>query len=218
MDFSSQTGIFSPDGRLYQVEYAQHASNQGSTVCVNTYKGKIYVFYEYKQMTNLQIEEEKIVDIGKGIHLIFSGIKPDSYGIIRKCAHDIFNQKLQTASDIKIKSLAGKIAKYKQGFTVKQEYRPVGLKTMLLGFDKTHPKIFVVEADGNFAEYERCAVGYKADKISENFENDGEFAALKALTSVAQKDPKNIRGYVLDNSGALTKLTEEELSTAMNNL
>ncbi|ORD94153.1 PSA7 [Enterospora canceri] len=218
MHFENKMGIFSPDGRLYQVEYAQHASNQGATVCLNVTGDKIHVFYENKQTSVLEVFENKIVPIGKDIYILFSGIKPDSYLVEKVCATEIYMHKMNTAQDITIRGLAGKIAKYKREFTVKMSHRPLGLKTVLFGIENGKGRIFVIESDGNFAEYEKCAVGYKSDKIYDNFKDSGKDASLSALLNVVQKNHKFIKGYEINTNEGIKEIVAEEIKTKLDEM
>lgn len=216
MSFETSTRYFSPDGRLYQVEYAQHASDQGGLVCLNIYNDKIYVFYDNKQINNLQILDDRIVSLRKNMFLLFSGVKPDSYNLIESCKNKIINHKLNCDEDLTVEELTGFISEFKQWYTVSRTYRPLGLKTVVFGFDEGKPKIYVVEADGNFAEYEKCAVGSKADKIYEKFEDIGEFSALKALITVTPKDAKNIRGFEIENNNDIKEIDAKLLQEKIN--
>lgn len=211
MSFENAAGIFSPDGRLYPIEYAQHASDQGNTACISIHDGQIYVFYENKQTNKMQILDERIVSIGANMYLLFSGVKPDSYSLVERCGHRMFSNRLRCGEEITIDEMAEFIGTYKQKYTVEPYYRPIGLKTVLFGFNEEKPKIFVIEADGNFAEYDKCAVGYRSDKISESFDDLGEMSALSALLNVAQKDSKNIKGFKITKGNGLEKIQEETI-------
>lgn len=215
MDFTNTTGVFSPDGRLYQVEYAQRASEQGSPVCANIFEDKIYVFYENRQTSPLQIPEDKIRSFGKNMWGIFSGIRADSYRVESQCINEVFNHKLNTAVDMQLKLLAGKIGAMKQKYTVKSGYRPIGLKTMLFGFEeKAH--IFVVEADGNYAEYDQCSVGHGAEKAWESFGENTRFSSLRALLSVVQHSQSTLKGYVFEKDADAKEIENYVIAEEIN--
>ena len=217
MSFETSTRYFSPDGRLYQVEYAQHASDQGGLACLSIYNDKIYVFYDNKQINNLQILDDRIVYLRNNMFLLFSGVKPDCYNLIDSCASKILSHKLECDEDLTVEELTGFISEFKQWYTVSRTFRPLGLKTVVFGFENGKPKIYVVEADGNFAEYEKCAVGSKADKIYDKFEDVDEFSALKALITVTPKDAKNIKGFKIENNNNIKEIDTKIIHDKINN-
>lgn len=217
MSFENAIGVFSPDGRLYQVEYAQHASNQGNTTCLSIVDNKIYVYYENKQVNPMQILEDRITNVGNSIYLLFSGIQPDSYNIINVCADYTFAHKMDTGENVTLTEMAGKIGAYKQKYTVSFEWRPVGLKTVVFGFEEGKAKIIVIEADGNRAEYENVAIGYKSDKLYESFKNNGIYTALHALMCVSQKDEKHIKGFVVDDKEGVNEIDQEIIKEGIKN-
>ncbi|KAL6122046.1 hypothetical protein NUSPORA_00968 [Nucleospora cyclopteri] len=218
MEYQDSIGIFSPDGRLYQVEYAQNASNQGSAVCLNIMNNKIYAFYDNKQINNLHKQENKLHKIDDNIFILFSGIRPDSYVIMDEALYMIYAHKLQTTEKIQIKSLASKIATYKQKYTVRENFRPFGLRTVLLGFEENgEPRIYIIEADGNYAEYEKCAVGFKAENLMEDMQkNSHEMCSLQTLFQSVQKDVNNIKGFILQFNKEPFHLEPDFISSELN--
>lgn len=215
-EYESQLGVFAPDGRLIQVEYAQNASNQGGTIVLQTFENKIVVCYEIKNTNPLIIPTSKIhtIDQERNIYMIFSGFKADSLIVANEAVNIVCNYKYSTSEDISLSKLARKIAEYKQTFTVNQRLRPFGLRSVLFGFEET-PKVFVIETDGNFAEYSRYALGFKNEVCNEFFvTSNNENSAFKALSEVIQMDYNKVEGYVLDQNG-LIKLSKQEIKESM---
>lgn len=204
MEFESQLGVFSPDGRLIQVEYAQNASAQGSSMALQNTGDSVKIFYEDRQVNSLVISTDKIhkVDAERQIYMAFSGLKPDSLKVLNEAINICCNYKYSTSEDISMWQLAKKIGEFKQQFTVSKSMRPLGLRSVLFGFEKNIPRIFIIETDGIFSEYKKCAVGYKND-ISTKYleEHDEDDCALQALLSIVQKDTNKIKGFELKAEG-----------------
>lgn len=216
MEFSSH-GIFSPDGRLIQVEYAQHASTQGSIAVIHALSDRITVVYEDCHTNPLVISTPKIhmIDPDRNFCMIYSGFKPDSLLVTDHAILACRNYKYTTSEDIPMDTLAMRIAEYKQKFTVDSHNRPFGLRSVLFGMDRGQPRIFIIETDGNFSEYRKIAVGYRNEVCNAYLEsNDGDDSPFKALLEVVQKDYRKVKGFVLDSSG-LAEISQERVRSFM---
>lgn len=216
-DYETSLGVFSPDGRLIQVENAQNASNQGGTIILQTVSNGILICYENKSINPLILPTSKIqiVDQERGFYMIFSGFKTDSLCVVDEAIQIQCNYKYSTSEDISMEKLASKIAKFKQQFTVDSGMRPLGLRSVLFGIEKGIPKIFVIETDGNFIEYSRCALGFRNEVCNEYLsKSNTEDDAFKALSEVIQMDCTKIRGFILDENG-LIEISQQEIERRM---
>lgn len=217
MEYQSSLGVFSPDGRLIQVEYAQHASNQGVTIVLQCLGDKIHIAYEKRSSNPLLIPIGKIheVDLERHFSLIFSGFKADSLCVVEEAIGAVHSHKYKTSEEISIEMLARKISEFQQSFTVDNSMRPLGLRTVLFGIENGVSRIFVIETDGNCGEYSKCSLGFKNEVCSTFLENnDAENSAFKALSEVVQMDFKKVAGFVLDSTG-LKEFSSEEVEKLM---
>lgn len=217
MEYQSSLGVFSPEGRLIQVEFAQHASNQGVTIVLQALNDRIHIAYEKRSTNPLLIPINKIhkVDSDRHFSMIFSGFKADSLQVVEEAIGIVHNYKYTTSEDISLEMLARKIAEYKQTFTVNNSMRPLGLRTVLFGIERGVPRIFVIETDGNFAEYSKYSLGFKNDVCNTFLENNnGDDCAFKALSEVVQMDFKKVTGFALDQNG-LKEFTSIEVENLM---
>lgn len=216
-EYQTALGVFSPDGRLIQVEYAQHASNQGVTIVLQCLEGSIQIAYEKRNSNPLLISASKIheVDLDRHFCLIFSGFKPDSLCVVDEVINIVHNFKYTTSEDISLDILARKISEYKQIFTVDSSMRPYGLRTVLFGIEQGISRIFVIETDGNYAEYTQCSLGFKNEVCNSFLEtHHEENSAFKALSEVVQMDHKKVVGYSLDQNG-LREFSSNEIEQLM---
>lgn len=218
MEFESQLGVFSPDGRLIQVEYAQNASSQGVAVIIKKDGNSIRVVYDNRQSNSLQVALDKLhlIDEDRQIYAFYSGLKPDSLRITPEAINIIRSHRLIHDEDISLRAVARKLGEFKQKYAVNPSKRPLGLRTVLLGFEDGSPKIFIVETDGNFYEYESCALGQKSDIIKKYMESrQGDFCIYKAAFEVLQRDTKKIRSFILSGDGGLKEVPEDEIKAAV---
>jgi 20S proteasome subunit alpha 4 len=212
--------IFSPDGRIFQVEYAQLASERGSIVVFLAGKDEIAVAIEKRMDSKLRIVEdtEKFREVEDGIYLTFAGLWPDSL-LLRNTAIEICRSfAVHPGEKITLEKLSLLLSDYVQRFTIKGGMRPFGAKIVLLGFNGEGPLISLIEPDGNYSFYRAGAIGQKSEKASEELEKNAEMAPLsavvKTVAAVAQKDPAKMSVFAINRECARI-LTEEEIATHM---
>ncbi|KAI5151789.1 20S proteasome subunit alpha 4 [Enteropsectra breve] len=208
MEFEQDHGVFSPDGRLIQVEYAQKASEQGGIAIIEATGDSINIVYESRQANPLHIPTPKIhpVDPERGIYILFSGLKPDTLPIEKIALNLICNIKYSTSVDVELEDLARKIGEFKQQYTVDESFRPLGLRTVLFGFSDGVPQIYLIETDGNYTNYFKLAIGYRANLAMEYMASDDNATIYQAILKVVQRDTKKIKSYTLDSSFELKEM------------
>jgi 20S proteasome subunit alpha 4 len=218
MEFESEVGVFSPDGRLIQVEYAQNASSQGGLAVIGIQADDVFVIYETSVTNSLLIPESriKIIDEDCGIYMIFSGLKPDGCLVVDAARSICRNHKYLTGGNISIEELAREVGLFKQEYTVSTVYRPLGLRSVLIGFDSDqNPALYVIETDGNYVRYDEClAVGKKSSAVLEHLENnkDDPNRLINSFFKVAQRDLQLISACRLSR-GNITWIDEKDLRT-----
>lgn len=206
MGFEEQLAVFSPDGRLIQVEYAQQASEQGSLVVFAADSSQISVSIERKAGNRLLVEQTKLVLVSEaqGIWMSYSGLKPDAYLIMNAARVICRSYKVSTGEDMRIDQLARQLSEYKQRYTVVYHQRPFGVRTVLFGFDPL-PRVYVLEPDGNFSEFRCGAIGQKSQKVCEYLEGGSEEDLTRltvlGLMEVVQTDLNKISSFVISKEG-----------------
>ncbi|KAF9764485.1 putative proteasome subunit alpha type-4 [Nosema granulosis] len=206
MEYENNLGIFSPDGRLIQVEYAQQASEQGSLVVFSSVPGKICVSVEVKTQNKMLIDSMKLlkVDTDQNIWMSYSGLRPDADKVLNSARIICRNHKILTGEDISIDALAYKLSKFKQKYTLGEGMRPLGIRTVLF-YVGDSTKVIVVEPDGNYSEWISGAVGQKSSKvcefIQENLSEDVVNLSVSGLGTVVQSDKNKIISYLIQKDG-----------------
>ncbi|MFA6064587.1 MAG: archaeal proteasome endopeptidase complex subunit alpha [archaeon] len=220
--------MFSPDGRLYQVEYASKIVEQGTTGVGLIFAEGVVLAADKSITSKLVIPEsiEKIFKIDENIAVVSAGLVGDArrlVGIARRQAQD---NKMVYSENIQVEVMAKEIAETKQAFTQYGGLRPFGVAFIIGGFDEKGAKIFETEPSGALAEYKAVAVGRNKDKAMEVFEkefkeglslNDAVVMAYKAIEkSMPEKEKVSLARVefaVVDKKG-FRHLTEKELKTA----
>lgn len=206
MSYEERLAVFSPDGRLIQVEHAQKASEQGSLVVFSVDSDSISVSIERKSTNKLLVEETKLIPINEaqGIWMSYSGLKPDAYLITDIARLICRSYKTTTGEDMTIDQMARTLSDYKQRYTVVYNQRPFGVRTVLFGFNPA-PVAYILEPDGNFSEFYGGAIGQRSQKVVEYLENacrdDAVRATVLGLMEVVQTDLNKISSFVISRDG-----------------
>lgn len=202
--------VFSPDGRIFQVEYAQLASERGATVVFASTRDTISVAIEKRLDHKLKIlsDGDKFKEVEENIYLSFAGIWPDSLVIVKKAVSICRNFSLHTGEKIDLRQLSLLLSDFIQAYTIKGGMRPFGIKIVLFGFVEEEPLISLLEPDGNYSFYKGGSIGQKNEKAIEELEScfreglSAEECTVRTLISVAQKDAKKMTVYVINKEFA----------------
>lgn len=192
--YSRALSIFSPDGRIFQVEYAQLAAEKGSPVIFYSDASTIGVAIEKRAESKHKIlsDLDKFKEVEKGIYLTFAGLWPDSLVIIDRAILIAREYSYRIGERIDILKLTLELSDFVQKYTITGGYRPFGVKVVLFGFYNEKPVVSIIEPDGNYAMYRGGAIGSKSEKavaeLKKVKEESPVVAVARALFTVAQKD------------------------------
>jgi proteasome alpha subunit len=170
--YDEDSTIFSPDGRLYQVEYARETVKKGDTTVGLKFKNGV-LLGAYKTMFSNLIEldsMEKIVKIDDKIGCAFIGLSADARHLIDLAREEAQIHKIWYNENISVKNLVRNICGYKQLFTTFTGVRPFGVVLFIAGFDTTGIRLFSTDPSGIYTEYKAICEGKKSNKISKFFD------------------------------------------------
>ena len=153
--------IFSPDGRLFQVEYAREAVKRGTTsLGVKSTEGVVLVVD--KRPTSKLVEPksiEKIFKIDEHIGAATSGLVADARNLIEKARMEAQINRITYNEPIRVESLAKKICDLKQMYTQHGGVRPFGSALIIGGVNDTGVRLFETDPSGALIEYKATAIG-----------------------------------------------------------
>ena len=164
--------VFSPQGHLYQVEYAEEAVKQGNLAIALKFKDGI-VFATQRQMTsNLIVPESlsKIYLLEDRIVAEFSGLTADARQLVNYCREWAEEHRIVYNEEIPIDKLAKKLADLMQAYTQYGGARPFGV-SFILGGSKDS-KVIEIKPMGTIVEYNAVAIGFNYDKVNAYFEKN----------------------------------------------
>jgi len=185
---------FSPEGRLFQVEYAIEAVRRGTTAIVCRNKNSV-VFAVEKKSSQLQEEtlgSEKIFKIDDHIGVAIAGLTADARVLIDRARVQAQINLLNYDERISVKDSTLNICEYKQVFTQNAGVRPFGVSFLLAGIDGNGTSLYLTDPSGAMWSYYAFAIGSGATEarayLEEHYKKDIIDEELKLLPLRALKE------------------------------
>lgn len=178
---------FSPEGRLFQVEYAIEAVRRGTTAIVCRNKNSV-VFAVEKKSSELQDDKtgsEKIFKIDDHIGVAIAGLTADARVLIDRARVQAQVNILNYDEKISVKDSTLNICEYKQIFTQNAGVRPFGVSFLIAGIDSNGPSLYLTDPSGAMWSYFSFAIGSGATEarayLEEHYKEDMSNEDLKLL-------------------------------------
>jgi len=172
-EYDRNVNTFSNQGRLYQVEYAMKAVEQGSTTLGIQTKDGVILAAEKKIASKLQIPSSirNILTINDSCICTYSGLSSDARALVDTARVEAANHWFTFNEDMPAEaislavcdqalSFAEKKKKKNQNDKKRQVSRPYGVALLVAGIDKDgSPKLFKNDPSGNYVRFKACCIG-----------------------------------------------------------
>ena len=197
MGYDRAVTVFTPDGRLIQVEYAREAVKRGTTaVGIETSEG--VVLLADKRIVSRLLKPEfvdKIFILDTHIGVASSGLTADARKLIDAGRSWVQENKIKFDEPIDVETLAKNIANYKQAHTQYGGIRPFGVGLIIAGVYAGESYLFETDPSGALLGYKATAIGSGKSMVVEMLEQEYEedikledaiLLGLKALYQVTE--------------------------------
>ncbi len=163
--------VFSPDGRLYQVEYAIETVRRGTIAIGIKSKDGIVIAVEEKPR-KLQISDvaQKIFQIDDHVGIAAAGYIPDARSQVDNARFFSQSNKLIYDEPVEVETIAKHLADQSQQFTQYAGVRPFGVSLILGGVVNKNPQLFLTDPSGTYISYEAIAIGSGSDQVNDFLE------------------------------------------------
>jgi proteasome alpha subunit len=174
MAYDRAITVFSPDGRLFQVEYAREAVKRGSTALGLKYKDGVLLMSEKRPRSKLMEQNamEKIQLIDDYVGCVTSGLGADARVLIDFARIVTQQEKVTYGSLVNVENLVKKVADQMQQYTQYGGVRPYGVSIIFAGVDQVGPRLFDSDPSGVINEYKATAIGSGRDQVLTFFEKE----------------------------------------------
>ncbi|MBN2065842.1 MAG: archaeal proteasome endopeptidase complex subunit alpha [Candidatus Thermoplasmatota archaeon] len=222
--YDQASTIFSPDGRLFQVEYAREVIKKGATAIGIKYnKGSVLLAYiDSLPVLAEPTTTEKITRIDEHIGCTFSGLVADARRLV-DFARDEAQVYYQTYNEkIPVKTLINIIGEYKHLHTQFDGVRPFGVTLIIAGVDEAGNHLYGTDPSGSFFEYKAICEGKESTKIAtfldKKYKEDlTKEAALHLGLQALEKQTKkllnydNIEGALITDAEGFLKISYKQM-------
>ena len=169
MGYDRSTTMFSPDGLLLQVEYAEKTVRLGTaSIGVNCADGVVIVADRGKK-DNLIVEKsaDKIYEIDNHIMVSAAGIVSDARILVNNLRIFAQQHRVTYDSPIDVESTIREVSDIQQQYTQHPGVRPFGIALIVAGVDNRVARLYTSDITGNYFEYSAIAIGQNDEKIKE---------------------------------------------------
>lgn len=219
--------VFSPDGRLFQVEYAREAVKRGTTSIGIKCSEGIVLAVDKRTTSNLveATSIEKIFKIDEHIVAATSGLVADARALVERARVEAQINKITYSEPIRVDSLSKKLCDMLQMYTQNGGVRPFGSALIIGGVYDGSCKLFETDPSGALIEYKATAIGSGRSAAMDIFEdqykddmnlNDAIKLALTAINEATEHETtaNNVEIAVIKcDEEVYTKLSQEEVQT-----
>ena len=163
--------VFSPDGRLYQVEYAIETVRRGTIAVGVKCKDGIIIAVEEKPR-KLQISDiaQKVFQIDDHVGVAAAGYIPDARSQVDNARFFSQSNKMIYDEPVEVETIAKHLADQCQQYTQYAGVRPFGVSLILGGVVNKKPELYLTDPSGTYISYDAIAIGSGSDQVTDFLE------------------------------------------------
>jgi proteasome alpha subunit len=226
MGYDRAITVFSPDGRLYQVEYAREAVKRGTTaVGIKCTEGIVLIVDKRVSSRLLEASSiEKIFKIDEHIGVASSGLVGDARALVDRARIESQINRVTYNEQIDVEALAKKLCDHMQTYTQFGGARPYGTALLIAGVSDDEARLFETDPSGTLLEYKATGIGIGRTAVMKVFEEEYSYDAsikdsillgIKALHEATEGkfDVNTVEiGVIEVNNPQFRKMSKDEVA------
>jgi len=231
MSYDRAITIFSPDGHLFQVEYAMEAVKRGSAVVGVRGENCVVLGVERKAVAQLQDPRSirKISKLDENLTIAFAGLTADARVLINKARVEAQSFRLTCEDAPTVEYMARYIAKTQQSYTQRGGVRPFGVSSMIAGVSSDQKlSLYLTDPAGTYSSWKANCIGGKNEKAVREFleknwtptlsETDAIRLTIRALLEVVDSGSKNMEIAVILKDRPMQTIPEEDVQVVITDI
>jgi proteasome alpha subunit len=219
------TSLFSPDGHIYQVEYAREAVGRGAPAVGVRVADGVVLAARIRSPSSLMESDriEKLFEVDDHVGAASAGHVGDARRLIDFARRHAQENRLRYGEPVGVSVLATQIGDFVQESTQSSGIRPFGAALLLGGVDDDGPRLLEVGPSGAPHEWKAVAIGTDRGEIEDHLESsydpdhsldDAVTLALEALAVSGTPTAELVSVSVVDDDG-YRKLSTDEVDAAL---
>ena len=221
------TTVFSPDGRIFQIEYAIESVARGATIVGLRYHDGVILAKERPESKGVADFPYIVTtpweryQVDQHIGMVPAGLAADFILLKNKATEEAQEYRSKIGEPISVEELTIKLALLMHSYTTKKDMRPLGCVLLIGGVDKTGCRLFVLDPSGTYKEVLAGCHGSGFHEVNnilkDRYSVDIPFKEALGLTVGAvlreeTRKPEEIAVAVIEaGTKTLRKVTLEEL-------
>jgi len=216
--------MYSPDGRIYQVEYAIETVKRGTlAIGIKCKDGVIIAVEENPRALQVSNVTQKIFQVDKHIGVAAAGYIPDARVQVDNARFFSQSNKMTYDEPVEVQTVAKHLADQCHQFTQYSGVRPYGVALIIAGVDQKGGGIYVTDPSGTYVSYAAVAIGANSEEVTEFLEKyytsdmtleDGAALASAAINLKREKneDAKHVKmSWVKLDKQMFEKVSESDV-------
>ena len=216
--------MYSPDGRIYQVEYAIETVKRGTlAIGIICSDGVIIAVEENPRALQVADVTQKIFQVDYHIGVAAAGYIPDARVQVDNARFFSQSSKLTYDEPVEVETVAKHLADQCHQFTQYSGVRPYGVALIIAGVDQKGGGIYVTDPSGTYVSYAAVAIGAGSEEVTDFLEKnykpemsleDGAALATAAINLKSEKKDgtKHVKmSWVKKDKKILEKVSESEI-------
>jgi len=223
--------MYSPDGRIYQVEYAIETVKRGTLALgISTKDGVIMAVEEKPRTLQTKNITQKIFQVDHHIGVAAAGYIPDARVQVDGARFFSQGNKMTYDESVEIGTVAKYLADQAHQFTQYGGVRPNGVAMIIAGVDQKGESVYVTDPSGTYVQFSAIAIGAGSDDVNEflekyyNKDMSLDEAAALAIAAINLKSDKkddidNVKmAKITSASKIFEKISEDDLKKYSQNI
>ncbi len=216
--------IFSPEGRIYQVEYALELVKRGAPIVgLKTPEGAVLAAFETESNPLVFVDNsKKIFKIDEHVGAAISGLSPDARVLLRQARLLSQGNRLTYDEPIDIEVLTGELGDLLQMYTQNAGVRPFGVSMIIAGIDSRSTKVVSLDPSGSYRMYNANSVGRNSEEAKKILNDDykpdlsleeGISLSIRCINAAANQTLPNqlTVATISSETGKFRELSKEEI-------
>lgn len=160
--YDNDVTVWSPQGRLHQVEYAMEAVKQGSA-CIGLKNEDFAILLALKRSTSeLSAHQKKIIQIDNHVGMAIAGLTADARVLTRHLRNECIGHYYAREEPLPVSKMASSLGLKMQACTQRYDRRPYGVGLLIAGYDSSGPHIFQACPSSAYFDCKCMAIGARS--------------------------------------------------------